>query len=256
MAQLVPLTLWIGFAAVHRQEIVLTDDANSIGARIGQALGRPEAVWIIVSNAIPIVGVVFWGWSAFSLLLFYWIENAVIGGFNAAKIAIAGVTKPNPMAAFTLFLVPFFCFHYGLFCFVHGVFVLAMFSFGDAFEGSPDDVVSVVWRLVETDADLRLSVFALIGVQAAWFAVQWLGGGKWRTTNPIVQMFEPYGRILVMHLTIFIATIPVLLLNQAWIAVAALAVLKACMELGLTQFTAAFEKLKTLAPDEFPDRRA
>lgn len=225
----------------------------NIGGHVQQALSRPEALWIVLSNAIPIYGVLVLGWPAFSLLLFYWIENVVIGGVNALKIAASGIGKPKPLAAFTVFLVPFFLFHYGLFCFVHGVFVLAMFSFGSNFEGSPDDVVSVVWRLLETDAGLRLGVIALIAVQAAWFLVLWVGAGKWRTVNPLAQMIEPYPRIIVLHMTIFVATIPVLLLGQAWIAVAALAALKCCMELGLTQFSAAFDKLKDMPPDKFPD---
>jgi hypothetical protein len=231
----------------------------TIGGKVQEALGRPEAIWIVASNAIPIFGVLFLGWPAFSLLLFYWIENVVIGGFNALKIAASGIGKPKALAAFTLFLVPFFIFHYGMFCFVHGVFVLAMFSFSGGAQPAlagvdgVTDVVSVVWTQLETDRDLRLSVLALVGVQAAWFAVLWLGAGKWRDTNPFAQMMEPYGRILVMHLTIFAATIPVLLLGQTWIAVAALAVLKACMELGLADFAPGLDKLKNLPPDKFPD---
>lgn len=165
----------------------MTGGANSIGTTVQQAMSRPEAIWIVLSNAIPIAGVLFFGWPAFSLLLFYWIENVVVGAFNVLKIAVSGVTKPNPMAAFTGFLVPFFCFHYGLFCYVHGVFVLAMFSFGGGVDGAADEVATYVWRRLETDAELRLSVWMLIGVQAAWFVVLWVLAGKWRTTNPLVQ---------------------------------------------------------------------
>lgn len=235
------------------RETHVTGGTTSLTTTVSQALSRPEAIWIVASNAIPIYGVLVLGWPAFSLLLFYWIENVVIGGFNVLKIAVSGFTKPAVLAAITVFLIPFFCFHYGLFCFVHGIFVLAMFSFGGAFEGAPDDVVSVVWRLLETDPDLRRSVLALVGVQALSFLLAWVVAGEWRKTNPLSQMFEPYGRILVMHFTIFVATIPVLLLDQAWIAVAALAVFKACMELGLSGFAPAFEKLKNLPPDRLPD---
>jgi hypothetical protein len=226
---------------------------------VDQALSRPEAAWILASNAIPIFGVLFFGWPAFSLLLFYWLENVVIGLFNVLKIAIAGLTKQGAMAAFTLFLVPFFVFHYGLFCYVHGVFVLAMFSFAGGIPGAAaadvdtSGLLPVVWRQLETDSDLRLGVVALIGVQAVWFLALWAAAGKWRTTNPFVQMIEPYGRILVLHLTIFVATIPVLMLGQTWIAVAALALLKAGMELGLPQLSLNIDKLKDLPPDKFPD---
>jgi hypothetical protein len=229
-----------------------------LGATIQQSLSRPETLWIVLSNAIPIAGVAFWGWPAFSLLLFYWIENVVVGGFNVAKITIAGLTKPKPMYSYTFFLVPFFCFHYGLFCFVHGTFLLAMFSFSGGIPGltagGPDmfELIPFVWSQLETDTDLRLGVLALIGVLGAWFAVLWLGTGKWRDTNPFVQMIEPYGRIIVMHLTVLLGTVPVLLLGQPVIAVTILALLKCAMDLGLANFAFGAGKFKDLRPDEIP----
>jgi hypothetical protein len=211
---------------------------TTLGTFVQQALGRPDAAWILLSNAIPIAGVLFLGWPALSLLLFYWMETVVIGGINALKIALAGAAKPNPMASVTLVLVPFFCFHYGLFCYVHGVFVLAMF--GGA-QGAADDPVAFVWQSLETDADLRLTVTMLVAVHAAWFLLMWVLPGRWRAANPMVQMMEPYGRIIVLHITIFVAAIPVLLLGQPWIAIAALAVLKTLMELGLPLFAVRVE---------------
>jgi Family of unknown function (DUF6498) len=236
----------------------MTANAASPGPILERALSRPDAIWILLSNAIPVAGVVLWGWPAFSLLLFYWIETVVIGAFNLLKLAISGFTKPKAVAAFTVFLLPFFVFHYGLFCFVHGTFVMAMFSVAGEFQdaggmssGMPD-LISTVWRMIETDADLRLSVASFVAVQAGFFTLVWLGGGAWRKINPLAQMMEPYGRILVMHFTIFVATIPVLLMGQGVVAVLALAVMKCALELGLPEFDIA-KKLKDLPPDKFPD---
>jgi hypothetical protein len=237
--------------AAHAETHV-TETPQTLGASIQQTLGRPEALWIVLSNAIPILGVAFWGWPAFSLLLFYWIENVIIGGFNAAKIAIAGLTKPKPMWSYTFFLVPFFCVHYGIFCFVHGMFLIGMFSFAGVGEPGPLELIPAVWNELQTDAGLRTGVLALVGVMGAWFAVLWLGAEKWRTTNPFVQMIEPYGRIVVMHFTVLIGTMPVLALGQPVIAVAILAVLKCCMDLGLAGFSFGADKFKDLKPDEIP----
>ena len=33
----------------------------------------------IALNLIPVVGVLFWGWSAFALIFLYWLENLVVG---------------------------------------------------------------------------------------------------------------------------------------------------------------------------------
>lgn len=81
-------------------------------------------------NLIPLFGVLFFGWSLFSIVLLYWFENGVIGFFNVLKIGWA--RKPvSGESRFTIngrpansfgkaFLIPFFIFHYGLFWTVHG----------------------------------------------------------------------------------------------------------------------------------------
>jgi hypothetical protein len=219
---------------------------------IGEALRRPDAAWIIASNAIPVAGVLFFGWQALPLLVFYWIENVVIGAVNVPKILVAGLTKGDFVQRTAGFvLVPFFILHYGLFCFVHGIFVFAMFTMSEAFHGgiAPTtesfDLIGRVFWMLQTDADLMWSVVALCVVQAGAFAIFWVGGRRWRETDALRQMFEPYGRIVVLHMTIFIATIPVLLIGQPMLAVLVLALLKSGLELGLKQFQIAAPELPT-----------
>ncbi|MEJ0022031.1 MAG: DUF6498-containing protein [Alphaproteobacteria bacterium] len=86
----------------------------------------------LIVNLIPVLGVLFGGWSAFALLLLYWLENVVIGVFNIARMIAAGVAKGPGGIAACLFVVPFFAFHYGMFCLVHGIFVWTMFGQGFA----------------------------------------------------------------------------------------------------------------------------
>ena len=49
----------------------------------------PSLFALILANAVPILGVLFLGWTVFPLVLVYWLENAVIGGFNVAKMLLA-----------------------------------------------------------------------------------------------------------------------------------------------------------------------
>jgi putative copper export protein len=135
--------------------------------------------------------------------------------------------------------------HYGLFCFVHGIFVFAMFTMNDAFHAGVEpttesfDLVGRVVAMLQADSDLMWSTVALCIVQVGAFGIFWLGGQRWRETDAIRQMFEPYGRIVVMHLTIFIATIPVLIIGQPMLAVLVLALLKSGLDLGLAPFQVA-----------------
>lgn len=199
----------------------------------------------IAINLMPIAGIVLFGWSAFVLMLLYWLENLIIGGYTLARMLVGSYLRHAASLTGALAIGAFFVLHYGLFCFVHGVFVFAMVTLSDAIyagiepPADPFNLVGGVLGMLEADRELFWSVVALIVVQMGAFAVFWVGGQRWREVEPIRQMFEPYGRILVMHLTIFIVTIPVLLLGQPMFAVLVLALLKSGLELGLKQFQVA-----------------
>jgi len=49
----------------------------------------PSLVALVIANALPLVGVLFLGWTVFPLVLLYWLENVVVGGFNVAKLLLA-----------------------------------------------------------------------------------------------------------------------------------------------------------------------
>jgi hypothetical protein len=91
---------------------------------------------LVAANAVPVVGVLFFGWDGFYLVLLYWAENVIIGFYNVLKMACAKAPSPRKHLD-KLFAIPFFIFHYGAFCGVHGVFILAMFKkeTGNLWEG-------------------------------------------------------------------------------------------------------------------------
>ena len=53
---------------------------------------RSGAIPVILTSLLPIVGVLFFGWDAFTIVLLYWFENGIIGLFNTLRIAIS---KPD-----------------------------------------------------------------------------------------------------------------------------------------------------------------
>src|SRR5687767_8576128 len=86
---------------------------------------KPVSAWVLIAaNVVPLVGVLFWGWDVFPLLLLFWVENVVIGALNVLKMLLAD-PEDAALWAGKLFMVPFFCVHYGIFTSVHGAFVLS-----------------------------------------------------------------------------------------------------------------------------------
>ncbi|MGH2668698.1 MAG: DUF6498-containing protein, partial [bacterium] len=87
----------------------------------------PSLLVLALANAVPIVGVLFLGWQVFPIVLLYWLENVVVGAFNAAKLLLA---RPQETLSNVgkLFLVPFFMVHFAMFTFVLGVLLVALFG--------------------------------------------------------------------------------------------------------------------------------
>ena len=55
--------------------------------RVGSSYGALVA--LIVANLIPLVGVLFLGWSVWNILVIYWLENGIVGVFNVLKMSTA-----------------------------------------------------------------------------------------------------------------------------------------------------------------------
>ncbi len=101
----------------------LTTQPNTLAA----AFSRLPLVALLITNVMPIIGVLFFRWDAFLIVLLYWSENVAVGFYNVLKIALAKVDRTEDHFG-KLFLIPFFVIHYGGFTGIHGVFVLAMFQ--------------------------------------------------------------------------------------------------------------------------------
>ena len=63
---------------------------------VGRAVGlyrrtafTRSAILLVIANVIPIVGVLFFGWSLITILVLYWLENGIVGFWNVPKIALA-----------------------------------------------------------------------------------------------------------------------------------------------------------------------
>jgi hypothetical protein len=61
------------------------------------AHASPVAVaLLIVANLVPLVGVLFFGWSLTTIVALYWLENGVLGAFALARIATAEGVDEDP----------------------------------------------------------------------------------------------------------------------------------------------------------------
>ena len=156
------------------------------------------ALFLIAVNTIPLFGVLFFGWSLFSIMFLYWLENGIIGFFNVFKIALARASRPSRFTVGGRPVNPsnrevriiFFILHYGLFWTVHGVFVFVFFG------TSSEPFGGVGLRGVAIAA---AAIFLSHGVS---FFVNFLGKEEYLTVTPDQQMTAPYSRVVVLHVTV------------------------------------------------------
>jgi len=185
----------------------------------------PSALMLIGANLIPLVGVVGFHWTVYSVLLLYWSENVVIGAFNILRMVLA---QPRSLAvdASKVFLVPFFTFHYGMFTFVHGIFVVTLFGPG-ARGLSPATLVDAVRQ-----AGIGYGLLAIAASHAFSFVHNYLAGGEYRNAAVNVLMFQPYARVMILHVTILVGGFLARALGAPTVAVLLLVVLKIAVDLG------------------------
>jgi hypothetical protein len=158
---------------------------------------KPISAWALVAaNLLPLYGVLFWNWEVFPLLALFWMENVIIGVLNAARM-LAVDPRDAPLWGAKLFMVPFFCVHYGLFTAVHGVFVFSMF--GNHRMGGLE--LEIVSRTV-ADWNLWLPLGALLASHLFSFFWNYLYRGEFRRASLPELMMKPYARVMILHLTI------------------------------------------------------
>jgi hypothetical protein len=224
-----PPTLFVGEGQIRAGRA----DVNRLldPAYWARALGQP-LVWLgLAVDLLPIYGVIAWGWNAVPLVMLYWMENIVAGAMTLPRIFIAGASF-GPMGLVAgLGLCVFFVFHYGLFCFVHGIFLVGFASFAAGPEAMGDTAMMDITGIFQFGLNSGLHVDWMIYIIAAFqvvvFVWEFLVKGGWKDTNPMAEMFAPYGRIVVLHFALFVGAGALFVLGQPMVGVLALILFRA-----------------------------
>jgi hypothetical protein len=171
-----------------------TDAAASIRpTRVGadpEDDDRISLFFLLVANLVPLAGVLFLDWTVGDVMLVYWAESAIIGVFNLAKMLKIGGWLGLPMGVF-------FCVHYGAFMAGHLLFLYGFFM-QDLAESLDPSLAEVLGDFVY----LWPALVALLISHGVSFVRHFLGRAEYRRATLKKQMHAPYGRIMIMHVTI------------------------------------------------------
>jgi hypothetical protein len=204
---------------------------------------------LVVANLIPLAGVLWFGWDLILILALYWAENGIVGVINVLKILTAqGTGTANaPFSRLTVNgrpaanmnrggTVGFFIVHYGLFWVSHGLFVFAFLPAmaGAQFYG-PDGVpFGEPLEVPPGMPNLAILIPGVIGLAISHGVSFWenyLGRGEYRNISPAQLMTQPYGRLVVMHVTIVMGAFVSAFIGTPLGSLLVLVVLKTAMDL-------------------------
>jgi|GEM_PF-1507232 len=167
---------------------------------------------ILVLNAIPVVGVLYFGWSAKLLILAYFLETIIAILFHALRLwyvnfrwgnepetkrQAAELAKQNngqgiPAAFLPIFMLSVF----GLFCFVQ-LFVLG----GFAEKAFPEGIFTSIYRAAT--GELSWAIISFIFLQISRFFMEVIRS-EYAFMPSETLFFQPFRRILTQQLTVIL----------------------------------------------------
>ncbi|MGD9055674.1 MAG: DUF6498-containing protein, partial [Desulfobacterales bacterium] len=186
----------------------------------------PSIIALMVANLVPLIGVVFLGWDAAAIVLLYWIENLIVGFFNILRMLLVKVESRSKQFQ-KLFMIPFFCVHFGGFCAVHGVFLLVLFKIGSPDEAMADSgawigplifiqllygVVMQLWH--GRPPGLEWPAVGLFVSHGISFIKNFINGQQYLLLKMKDIMMRPYKRIMLMHLAIIFGGVLIMKLGS------------------------------------------
>ncbi len=199
----------------------------------------PAQLALVSANLIPLFGVLYLDWDVGSIVVLYWLENLVIGGYTILKMLVT-----EKLGA--LFNVVFFTVHYGGFCAIHGMLVLELITTG---AGSPETLPETSWPgplvLIEMFIDLVHRLFTAAPEHFTWviiamvlshgvsFALNFIGQGEYKSTSAQKLMTAPYKRIAVLHIAIIAGAFLIKQLGSPLGLLLALVVFKIILDIKL-----------------------
>lgn len=189
---------------------------------------RGAIVALALANVVPLVGVLFLGWSVFDVLATFWLESVAIGCINLLKIIRVGGLRGVPGAIF-------FAIHFGMFSAVHLLFIVALFRNGMMWSPLPAGAEPPVPFSPFAAAALVFGTYWAAGLSYLLshgysFLANFLGRQEWRRLTVHSTMVLPYGRVVAMHFTILLGGFLAAVLRQPAWAVVLLVVLKVALD--------------------------
>lgn len=204
---------------------------QTIPAWVGKIL--PSSLILILTNCVPLFGVLFLGWNVLETVLLYWMESGIIGLFTIILLLLMPILpadrKGTPFNA-KLILIPFFAVLYG--GFMAGHLALIMIFLG---QSDQDGIARQAIEVFQKVPAIRWALLSLCLNHGYSFFVNYILPKKYlqplQKQNLWHIIGKPFKRIFVMQFSILFSAFGILLLRLPQPMVAALVAVKTFFDL-------------------------
>lgn len=149
-------------------------------------------ILLVLINTMPLVGYLFFSWSVFGIIYFYWLETVVIAFWMIVKVLKTDLSnfetdQNSPPSTQRFGLALFLMIFFGVGLAMHRLFIAALFGESD----------------VEKETQL-LSLIALFIVHGITFYERFIHSGEYLKPTGKSDFHNVTKRIFILHLTIII----------------------------------------------------
>lgn len=172
---------------------------------------------MLLANAVPLIGVLFYGWDVAFVLALFWIENLIIGIVTLLKMVIVVFRQRHYSE---LAVCAFFVLHYGVFCMAHGALLWSLLDLGTLdpnlyFSARSDGLAEVfvdgatvfLSFLDQFGEALQWAVLALTLSHGIRLIEHFVLRGDVFNANVNQLMSQPYPRIVILHAGLLLGAI-------------------------------------------------
>jgi hypothetical protein len=186
----------------------------------------PTSVYTLLGvNTLPLLGVLFWGWSLVDILFLYWAETAVIGFYSILKVLLLRDNERGWIIILVKFMrilgSVLFVIHLGGFIAGEGI---VLYFVGREFLGLKQSPL----ELLHVTRYVLASLFLSHGYS---FVSNFLIKSKRNVEKGKDPMFEPYRRVVIIHLALSFGMGFVIFYGQSLALLVILIVLKTVVDL-------------------------
>jgi Family of unknown function (DUF6498) len=162
---------------------------------------RPSTITLFISNLIPVVGVVFLGWTLQSVLYLYLFESMIIGFYSALHLWFVPLARnstyaPNSVSVFKasfgrLLYITFFCVMFGILIVANATFLHLFFPLYTA------DLTAILPGII--------SMFISHGIS---YNSNFLNKKEYQYMTVRELFARPFKRVFFPHILFFLALLP------------------------------------------------